>query len=203
MTILGLDFDNTLVCYDRLFYQLALEKNLIDETIPAKKVDIRNYLRSRDLEEEFTILQGEVYGLHIIRAEPAEGMIKALEAIHKRGIKMVLVSHKTKTPYKGPKSDLHKAAKSWLSKNNLLGESSIVNWTEKDLFFEETKVNKIKRINSCMCTHYVDDLQEILFQLSSEVKKIHYNPDGIQNKEINTGGLHIMTSWSQLNQLVV
>ena len=103
MTILGLDFDNTLVCYDRLFYQLALEKNLIDETVPPKKIDIRNSLRSKNLEDEFTILQGEVYGLHILRAEPAEGMIKALEEIHQRGIKMVLISHKTKTPYMGPK----------------------------------------------------------------------------------------------------
>ncbi len=201
MTILGLDFDNTLVCYDQLFYQIALEKGLIEKTIPAKKVAIRDSLRSRDMEDEFTILQGEVYGLHIIRAEPAEGMLKALEEIHKRGIKMVLVSHKTKTPYKGPKYDLHKAAKSWLSENNLLGASSIINWTEKDLFFEETKVNKIKRINSCMCTHYVDDLQEILFELPSEVKKIHYNPDSIKNKKIDSD-FQIMRSWSQLNQLV-
>ena len=31
MTLLGLDFDNTLVRYDKLFYKVALEKGLIEE----------------------------------------------------------------------------------------------------------------------------------------------------------------------------
>ena len=37
MTLLGLDFDNTLVRYDKLFHKLALEKNLIEQEIPANK----------------------------------------------------------------------------------------------------------------------------------------------------------------------
>ena len=36
MTLLGLDFDNTLVCYDKLFHKLALEKGLIDKSIQHK-----------------------------------------------------------------------------------------------------------------------------------------------------------------------
>ena len=201
MNILGLDFDNTLVCYDNLFYQLALEKNLIDKGVPATKTAIRNSLRSRNLEDTFTMLQGEVYGLNILRAEPAVGMIEALKEIHKRGVKMVLVSHKTKTPYKGPKYDLHEAARSWLIKTNLLGESSILNWTEKDIYFEDTKEKKIERIKSCMCTYYIDDLPEILTALPCEVKKIHYKPNRLKNEKSNPG-LHIMTKWSELNQLI-
>ena len=54
MTLLGLDFDNTLVHYDGLFYQLAHEKNLINERIPAKKIAIRDYLRSKGKDEDFT-----------------------------------------------------------------------------------------------------------------------------------------------------
>ena len=117
MTLLGLDFDNTLVRYDKLFHQLALEKGLIEESLPADKTAIRDYLRSQGQDEQFTLLQGEVYGLRILEAEPAEGMLKALGELHQRGIPMVLVSHKTRTPYKGPAYDLHQAAWSWLEKH--------------------------------------------------------------------------------------
>ena len=100
MTLLGLDFDNTLVRYDQLFHRLALEKRLIKESLPADKTAIRDYLRSQDQDEHFTLLQGEVYGPRILEAQPAVGMLKALGELHQRGVPMVLVSHKTKTPYK-------------------------------------------------------------------------------------------------------
>ena len=103
MTLLGLDFDNTLVRYDKLFYQLALERKLIKESLPADKIIIRNHLRSKGQDEDFTLLQGEVYGRRILEAEPAEGMLNALKRLKKDGVQMRLVSHKTKTPYKGPK----------------------------------------------------------------------------------------------------
>ena len=74
MTLLGLDFDNTLVRYDKLFHQLALEKNLIEQIVPANKTAIRDYLREQGKEEQFTLLQGEVYGPRILEAEPAEGI---------------------------------------------------------------------------------------------------------------------------------
>ena len=102
MTLLGLDFDNTLVRYDKLFHQLALEKGLIEKSLSADKIAIRDHLRSQGQDEQFTLLQGEVYGLRILEAEPAEGMMSALNELKERGIKMVLVSHKTRKPYKGP-----------------------------------------------------------------------------------------------------
>ena len=79
MTLLGLDFDNTLVCYDDLFHQLALEKDLIPDNISADKIVIRDYLRGQGRDEDFTLLQGEVYGLRILDAKPAEGMLNALK----------------------------------------------------------------------------------------------------------------------------
>ena len=44
MTLVGLDFDNTLVRYDRLFYNLALERHLISKDTPMDKIEIRNSL---------------------------------------------------------------------------------------------------------------------------------------------------------------
>ena len=33
------------------------------------------------------------------------------------GIELFIISHKTKTPYQGPKYNLHDAASNWLEKN--------------------------------------------------------------------------------------
>ena len=65
MKIIGLDFDNTLTNYDRLFYQTAIDLNLIPQNIKSEKITIRNYLKSKNKEDEFTILQGKVYGERI------------------------------------------------------------------------------------------------------------------------------------------
>ena len=43
--IVGIDFDNTIVCYDSLFYNIALEKGLIPSNISKSKNSVRDYLR--------------------------------------------------------------------------------------------------------------------------------------------------------------
>ena len=197
MTLLGLDFDNTLVRYDKLFHQLALEKDLIEKSLPADKTTIRDYLRSQGKDEQFTLLQGEVYGLRILEAEPAEGMMEALGELHQRGIPMVLVSHKTRIPYKGPSYDLRQAALSWLHKYSFF-EESFLNWTEGQVFFEETKSLKIERINSLQCTHYVDDLCEILEGLKKDIEGILYDPNRLESSQQKKK----IRNWEELIQLV-
>ena len=175
MTLVGLDFDNTLVRYDRLFHQLAVEKGLIQKSIPVDKTAIRDYLRDKGQDEEFTLLQGEVYGLRILEAEPAEGMLEALAQLHKRGIPMVLVSHKTRHPYKGPAYDLHQAAWKWLEKFGFFTREKL-GWARSEVYFEESKEAKISRIKSLGCTHYIDDLPEILEMLPNSIDRILYDP---------------------------
>lgn len=195
MTILGLDFDNTLVRYDKLFHQLAVEKDLIKESFPADKVAIRDYLRNQGEDEKFTLLQGEVYGLRILEAEPAEGMLEALAELHRRDISMLLVSHKTHTPYKGPAYNLHQAAWNWLEKNGFFSSDGL-NWSRNQVFFEESKQLKLARIKAQRCTHYVDDLPEILEMLPSDIMPILYDPT---NSHSATNYLHL-TNWSLFSE---
>ena len=169
MSRLGLDFDNTLVRYDKLFHQLAIEKGLIEKTLPADKTTIRDYLRGQGRDEQFTMLQGEVYGLRILEAEPAEDMLKALGEMHQRGVSMVLVSHKTRRPYKGPAYDLHKATWGWLEKHDFFDPDGL-GWSREQVFLEESKQAKVARIEALGCTHYVDDLPEILEMLPSSIQ---------------------------------
>ena len=200
MTLLGLDFDNTLVRYDTLFHQLAIEKGLIEASLPANKTVIRDYLRSQGQDEQFTTLQGEVYGLRILDAEPAEGMLKALSKLRQRGIPMVLVSHKTRTPYKGPAYDLHQAAWSWLEKHGFFAPDGL-GWRHNQVFFEPSKEEKIKRIEQLGCTHFVDDLPELLGQLPGKTSKILF--DNKLTTIAGTDQLIHMTDWEQLTTILL
>ena len=62
MIKLGLDFDNTLIDYDEVFYKIACQKDLIPKSIDRNKASVRKFLVSENKEKEFTLLQGEVYG---------------------------------------------------------------------------------------------------------------------------------------------
>lgn len=194
--LLGLDFDNTLVRYDKLFHQVALEKGLIDECIPKNKTKIRNHLRERGEEDVFTMLQGEIYGKRILEAEPAKGMFDALKEVKRQGIPMIIISHKTRTPYKGPAYDLRGAAMNWLEKQRFFAPKGL-NWSRDQVIFEETKESKIKRIIKEECSHYIDDLQEILKELPETIKKILYTPGDYDEEQ--KSNIFKLRDWEELS----
>ena len=175
MTLLGLDFDNTIVSYDTLFKKLAVEKGLVDNSVAAEKTAIRNHLRSKGEDDLFTLLQGEVYGKQIKEAEPAEGMLETLKTLQKKGIKLTIISHKTKTPYAGPNYDLHHAAKCWLEKNGFFSSQGL-GMSEDQVFLEVSQKEIIARIIQIGCTHFLDDLPKILYSLPTSIKGILYDP---------------------------
>ena len=199
MKIIGLDFDNTLITYDELFYKLSLEKNLIKENFSQNKIAIRDYLRSKGEEEKFTLLQGEVYGLRIEEAKPAQNMIQTLYYLKQKGYKFEIVSHKTKKPYAGPPYDLRKAAMKWLEKNNFFNHK-FLNLSKNDIYFAETKTEKINKINQSKFDYYIDDLPDILERLDLNIKGILYCPNnGKSNKEKYI----FLQDWSKLKEFLI
>jgi hypothetical protein len=198
MMRLGLDFDNTLISYDRLFRQVALEKGLIPEQTPPQKNAVRDYLRQQGREDEWTRLQGEVYGGRILEAEPYPGMRDALAALSARRVPMCIVSHKTRTPYLGTPCDLHAAARSWLTQEGFHDEGGLA-WSHDQVYFEATKDAKVARILALGCTHYVDDLPEILAMLPDAVEKILFSVDGTVS---SSSAWKRMSSWDQLPALL-
>ena len=198
MIKLGIDFDNTLITYDALFKKAALEKELIPIDFPESKNLIRNFLREKDQEKLFTILQGEIYGSRINEASQSEGMFEALKNLKNIGIELFIISHKTKTPYEGPKFNLHEAASNWLEKN-LFFEKSGINIPRENVYFEVTKEKKIKRIESLGCSYFIDDLPEILDMVNSKIKRILYNP---LNYKYNNNKYINMVNWSHLPKLM-
>ena len=179
--LLGLDFDNTLIKYDELFFKVAREKNHIEEGFIKDKIKIRDFLRSEGKEDDWTIMQGEVYGPRINEALPFSDMFEVLTNIKNKGIQMCLVSHKTKTPYMGEPHDMHAAALGWLVAKGFFDEDGL-GWKLENIFFELTKEKKIQRIQDLKCDYFIDDLPEILEMLPNSINKILFSPQGAQTK---------------------
>ena len=198
MIKLGLDFDNTLIDYDEVFYEIANEKNLIPKGIKKTKVEVRRYLKDQGKEELFTLLQGEVYGSRINLAKQSKGMFETIKMLKKKEIELFIVSHKTLHPYAGPKFNLHEAALKWLTQNNFFKPSEL-DFEKKNIFFELTVENKIKRIESLGITHYIDDLTKILELISPTINRIHYNPKA---KNSNIDNIFNLRSWTSLPKLL-
>ena len=196
--LIGLDFDNTLISYDKLFFACALESGLIPSSMAADKLAIRDHLRRTDREEAWTRLQGEVYGARIMEAPAFEGMFEALSALRDDGLAMCLVSHKTREPYLGQDHDLRSAAHNWLEEHGFFDEEGL-GWTPDQVFFESTKTEKVARITSLGCSHFVDDLPEILEMLPDTITRVLFVPNG-EPRAVNDW--LTLQEWAQLPELL-
>jgi hypothetical protein len=158
---IGLDFDNTIACYDGVFHAAALERALIPADLPADKTSVRDHLRSLGRDAEFTELQGYVYGARMQLVSCYPGLEDVVRAAHAQGHEVCIVSHKTRTPFAGPAYDLHSAAREFLIARELIGTAAAQIGADR-VFFELTKEEKVARIAALKCDVFVDDLPEIL-----------------------------------------
>ncbi|MGC3996955.1 MAG: hypothetical protein QM767_05265 [Anaeromyxobacter sp.] len=117
---LGVDFDNTLICYDGVFHRIAVERGLVPAAVPASKEAVRDHLRTAGREDDWTELQGLVYGARIGEARPFEDALRILAGLVRDGVPVRIISHKTRWPFRGPRADLHAAALGWLQAHGLL-----------------------------------------------------------------------------------
>src|SRR5947209_9917473 len=93
---IGLDFDNTLVSYDEVFYRLAVENKLIPPGTPRNKKMLRDRIRQTpDGETRWQKLQALVYGPRMAEAELIDGMRRFVGLAREQEVSLVIVSHKT------------------------------------------------------------------------------------------------------------
>jgi len=158
---IGIDFDNTIVCYDRVFHLVAREQGVIPADLPMTKEKVRDHLRAAGQEPVWTAMQGYVYGQRMGDVDPFPGVLEFLRVCRDRGIEAYIVSHKTRTPYLGPAYDLHAAALGWMEARGLFDPNGIGLPRER-VFLEPTQKDKLARIGALGCTHFIDDLPEFL-----------------------------------------
>jgi len=198
--LIGVDFDNTIVRYDDLFHRVARERSLIPAALPATKTSVRDYLRREGREDEWTALQGDVYGPRMADAAPFPGVIEFLARCVREGIGVRIVSHKTRHPFLGPRHDLHQSARDWLIAHRFF-EPDGVNLAPEQVFFELTKSAKLQRIGALGCTHFIDDLPEFLLdaEFPAGVERILFDPGGAGAEH----GLRRVDSWPAVAALVM
>ena len=195
--LLGLDFDNTIVCYNKVFYHVAREQRLIPGDIEPTKVSVRDYLRNQGREAEWTSLQGLVYGERILDAAPCDGVIEALSFLSGQGIELCIVSHRTRTPILGAPFDLHAAARQWL-RDKLFPIAECLNLSEENVYFEDDRSTKIDRIKSLGCAWFIDDLPEVLSSLPDNICKILYAPNQVCG--VNAP-FHVLGHWMAIKEV--
>jgi len=192
---IGVDFDNSIVKYDELFYEVALAKKLIPKHIPRTKEGIRNFLREKGNENLWTGLQGQVYGPEMHRSMIFEGVLEFFKFCAKNNLTVFIISHKTRYPFIGQKYDLHRFARRWI-KENILERVPI---SEKNIFFELTKKEKAERIKIQKCDYFIDDLPEFLLEdyFPAETQRILFDPNSsYMGKELPRFG-----SWNNIKNL--
>lgn len=175
---IGIDFDNTIVCYDELFHNVARESALIPPEAPVDKTGVRNHLLAAGREDDWTRLQGLVYGARIVEARPYHALRKFMQWSKRQGHELFIISHRTKTPALGPAYDLHQAGRSWVDAHLGSGNEPLV--SAENVFFETEKAAKVARIRDCGCALFIDDLPEILLMegFPSSTARILFDPAG-------------------------
>ena len=180
---IGIDFDNTIVSYDTLFYKVAVNQALVPADLPKSKLAVRDYLRKIDNESAWTELQGYVYGTKMGDAEAYPLVVEFVKFARDKGISIAIVSHKTKYPFIGPKYNLHEAARGWIENTLKDGDTNLVE--PDNVYFELTKEKKIARIVDIGCDYFIDDLPEILWMpgFPKNLKRILFDPEEIHDTD--------------------
>lgn len=200
---IGIDFDNTIACYDGVFHAAALERGLIEEGIPKDKNSVRDYLNGAGLNDAFTELQGYVYGARMDLVSPYEGALSFIREAHQRGADVFVVSHKTKKPMMGKPYDLHASARGFLKTQAITGPEGPI--AEERAHFEVTKEEKIARAVALGVDVFIDDLPEILAMdgWPSSVRRILFDPEGHYPKgEWKDRRFERYASWGEIQRAV-
>lgn len=198
---IGVDFDNTIVCYDQLFHRVAVEQGLVPADLPVTKDSVRDYLRQQDQEEAWTELQGYVYGARMQEALPFPGSLEFFAHCAERGRDVWIISHKTRQPFRGPPHDLHEAARVWLDGHGF-HDLARTGLSRDKVCFELTKEAKLSRIAQVACTHFVDDLPEFLSEpgFPLGVERILFDPN---NHHVADSCFRRAASWAEVWELIV
>lgn len=166
---IGVDLDNTIVCYEDLFRQVARERGLPEDLITSKR-GIRDHLVSLGQNGLWTEMQGEVYGRLMPNASPYPGAEAFF--LHCPN-ELFIISHRTEFAKGGHPYPLHEPAHSWLKKYDCFSRAQV--------FIETSREKKIQRIIQLKCDLFIDDLPEVLIEndFPKNIRKILFDPHSL------------------------
>ena len=195
--IIGIDFDNTIVSYDRLMYDTAVGRGLIPPSTRMNKKDIRDAIRhqTQDGEDQWTRLQAVVYGPLMPSAQIIEGVREFLLASRRLGIRTYIISHKTEyAKFDETGTNMRAASLDWMRQAGFFDPDGIGLEPEK-IHFGATRDEKIAHIVRLGCTLFIDDLEEIFLdeKFPAKIDKILFSVTGERHPDLE--GVHLFQDW--------
>ena len=165
---IGIDLDNTIICYDDVFY-LAFKQITKKNTasVEKNKLSVRSYLRQQpNGEKKWQAVQRLVYEQLIHQANAFSGALNFINTAHNQQKSCCIISHKDR-------AILRKVALVWLKNNGFL---HYIN--PQDIYFANNRTEKIQLIKTAECQHFIDDLPEVLFdkQFPQTTQPHHFSP---------------------------
>ncbi|MFV1966436.1 MAG: hypothetical protein ACC628_13515 [Pirellulaceae bacterium] len=199
--LIGVDLDNTIVCYDTLFHRLAGERISLPPEIAVSKQAVRDYLRRQDQESLWTELQGVAYGARMNEATPFPGVLEFFARCRRQAVDVCVISHRTRLPFLGEAVSLHDAARHWLRQHEISAAAD-GDREPNPVFLETTREEKMRRIGQAGCDRFIDDLPELLrdAEFPPRVQRILFDP-GRQNA--NDAHYHRAESWNEIAELLL
>lgn len=199
--IVGLDFDNTVIGYDEAIYRYAVGNGLCGCAVKKDKKAIRDAVRLlEDGEMKWRKLQAYIYGPGIGGGVLNRGAAGFAKKCVDQGIRVNIISHKTRFAASDETgTDLRESALSWMRTSGFLKDAGL---SEKDVFFEDTRAEKIQRLICLKCTHFVDDLEETFHEPSfpENVVKILFSPHS--GRTVRDGGIVTVRSFDEIGSYV-
>ena len=178
---IGIDFDNTLIDYSRVFEFCAKQFTSAPKHVAEDKNALKTYLLSRKHGNTiWTQLQCRVYGQGIENAKFSRGVLQFLLVCKRKKIPVTIISHKSKTCAEGKHHDIRTPACLFLKRHQFYDKTGV---SKDNVFFEETRHEKLLRIKREKCTHFIDDLIDV-FQaptFPNNVTKILYGTNATGN----------------------
>ncbi len=197
---IGLDLDNTLICYEQVFLAEARSLNLLPDAWVGTKRQIKEELKSRSGGEKlWQMLQGRVYGPCINQAEMYPAVANFLLRCRHGRHEIFIVSHKTEFGhFDMTRTPLRQAALSWMTRNGFF-DSNRFDISQKNVFFLGTRKGKVSRIGELELDVFIDDLAEVFEEDGfPPITKILF---GDSRRESEIG--HTFDSWSEIGECLL
>jgi hypothetical protein len=132
------------------------------------------------------------------RADLIEGVGDFLRSCRKRRVPVYIVSHKTEFGHNDSnRINLRHAASAWMEEKGFFDDGGFA-IARENVFFESTREAKINRIAAIGCTHFIDDLAEVLTEngFPADTRKFLFSPGDAQPD----GPFRVFAYWKDITR---
>ena len=190
---IGIDLDNTIICYEESFGSVARKYGYVQSNISLGKQAVKDeVLKNKNGQFNWERLQGLVYGRYLQQAKLYPNFLKFLiEAVSLGDVQIDIVSHKTVFAHHDPlKTNLRSSALKFLRDSRVFDVGAI---SFKNVHFTSTLDDKVAKIQALGCEIFIDDLNIVFehYDFPETCRKILFN--GISEES------HGLCGWRQVS----